>query len=130
MLRTNNQENSATISSLDRRREERISVEFPIEVSGFDCHGRFCTERTSTEDVGESSCSFHLKMEVEKEMVLAIRVISHADGHEIDPHPVLFYVARVESIGEERTVGVVKLAPRAPWKSQFAKAKAAREFVI
>jgi hypothetical protein len=113
----------------DRRKSSRSPIEIPIEVSGFDRTGRFHTERTSTHDITDSSCSFHLKMEVENGMVLAIRVMSTENGTLADPGPVLFYVSRVDPNVGAFTVGAVKLAPRVPWKIDAADAKPQRDLV-
>jgi PilZ domain len=128
MARTNTTLDSSDLRPQDRRREQRIAVEYPIEVSGFDCMGRFGTEDTSTQDVSGSSCSFHLKMEVEKGMVLAIRMLADADN--ATPAPVLFYVTRVDRTAKGYCIGAVKLAPRAPWNAEIHDANAHQKFLF
>lgn len=123
MLRADTATNAVEASIQDRRREERASVEIPIEVSGFDSTGRFESENTSTRNVSGSSCNFHLRMEVEKGMALAIRVLPCANGIKVDPAPVLFYVTRVDPIPGGYSVGAVKLSPRAPWSAEITEAK-------
>lgn len=112
----------------ERRKEERISVEFPIEVSGFDCAGRFVTEETSTQDVSGSSCGFHLRMEVEKGTVVAIRMLT--DASDAEPTPVLFYVTRVDRTSKGYSIGAVKLAPRTPWSAEVHDAQPHQRFLF
>ncbi len=107
---------SISVLTCERRLEERASIEFPIEVCGFDRQGRFHTERTTTRNVADSSCNFHLRMEVELGMVLAIRVISSPNGEEADSRPVLFHIVRLEVRPGEYSVGAVKPGPKVPWK--------------
>lgn len=130
MLHTDLARDSTEPAAHDRRREERISIEFPNEVSGFNCAGRFESENTSTQNVSDASCNFHLTMEVEAGMVLAIRVMTMTNGMKADPAPVLFCVARVERIPGGYSVGAVKLAPRAPWSTQVLKSNPSQKFLF
>jgi hypothetical protein len=66
---------SVSVVTQDRRRGSRATLAFPIEVSGFDRLGRFHTEHTTTSDVSLMGCSFHLNMEVEKGLILALSVV-------------------------------------------------------
>ncbi len=81
----------------NRRHEPRLPLTFPIEVSGFDRHGHFFTEQSSCSDVGEASCAFRLRTEVEEDAVVAIRSFHWQNNNVLDSRPVLFQVARVES---------------------------------
>lgn len=130
MLRESLSRKSAETAPHDRRREERISLELPIEVSGFDCSGRFQSEKTSTQNVASSSCDFHLRMEVEEGMVLAIRMISAPETRLSNLGTVLFYVARVNRVPGGYCVDAVKLAPRAPWSAEILKAKSLQGFLF
>jgi hypothetical protein len=130
MLRTEIAGKPDKSTALDRRREERISIEFPIEVSGFNREGRFESESTSTQNVSGSSCSFHLKMEVERGMALAIRAMSSANGFHADSAPVLFYVGRVDPVPGGYCVGAVKLAPRAPWTAKIHEPEPSQKFLF
>ena len=129
MLRQAISRKSAETAPHVRRGEERVSIVFLIEVSGFDCSGRFQSEKTSTRNVASSSCNFNLRMEVEKGMVLAIRVISAQETRFSDLGTILFYVTRVNRIPGGFSVGAVKLAPRAPWTVEVMEAKPRGIFV-
>jgi hypothetical protein len=106
---------SPFISAQDRRREPRDTVEFPIEVSGFDRFGRYHTEYTKTSNVSLMGCSFHLNMEVEKGLVLALRVFHPRNGRETSIGPVLFQVVRTEPRPDGCSLGVLRLQPENPW---------------
>jgi hypothetical protein len=106
---------ATSIAAHDRRRESRALLEFPIEVSGFDLFGRFHTEYTKTIDVSLMGCSFHLHMEVEKAIVLALRVVHPKEMREAGAGTVLFHVVRVVPRSDGYDVGVMRLAPENPW---------------
>ncbi|HKS80559.1 MAG TPA: hypothetical protein VJR23_03565 [Candidatus Acidoferrales bacterium] len=130
MLRQDVSENNAARAAHGRRYEKNFTIEFPIEVSGFDSSGRFQSEATSTRNVAASSCNFHLRMEVEKGMVLAIRVVSGSPARLADLSTVLFYVARVDRIPGGFSVGAVTLAPRAPWSAEVMAAKSRQGYLF
>jgi hypothetical protein len=114
----------------NRRHEARMSLTFPIEVSGFDQRDRFFTEQSSCFDVGEASCAFRLSAEVEEGAVVAIRSFHWQNNTALDSMPVLFQVARVENEkGHETTsekgpekeawiVAAVRLQPAQPQSVQ------------
>jgi hypothetical protein len=89
----------------NRRREARMPLTFPIEVSGFDRRGHFFTEQSSCSDVGEASCAFRLRTEVPKDAVLAIRSFHWQNNNVLDSRPVLFQVARVEGENDRTNHG-------------------------
>jgi len=95
----------------NRRREPRLPLTFPIEVSGFDRVGRFFTEQSSCFDVGAASCAFRLHTEVEEDSALAIRSFHWQNNNVLDSRPVLFKVARLDKSGEEWIVAAVRLQP-------------------
>jgi hypothetical protein len=103
----------------ERRRQARVNLRYPIEVSGFNLHGRYFTERTFTVDVSDGGCKFPLAIEVEKESVVAIRVITRRHGQETDTRPVLFHVNWVQAEPNAWTLGVSKLQAGAAWCSSI-----------
>ncbi len=94
-----------SITTPERRRERREPRRVAVEVSGFDARGRFFTERTSTIDAGDSSCSFLLDTELLADSVVSIRVIRRPNAHDVntdlnderarDDAPVPFCVASI-----------------------------------
>ena len=104
-----------SITPLDRRRESRALIVYPIEVSGFDRFGRFHTELTKTRDVSLMGCSFYLHMEVEKGLVLALRVVHPKGACEGGSGTVLFHIVRIRPRPDGYSVGVMRLAPENPW---------------
>jgi hypothetical protein len=94
---------------LERRGEPRTPLKFSVEVCGFDATGHLFTERTVTCDVTNSGCKFHLRVEVENNSVMAIRVIQHFNCREIDSRPILFQVVRIEHEFGGQALGVSKL---------------------
>jgi hypothetical protein len=105
----------ATETRNERRRQPRVNVKCPIEVCGFSRHGRYFTERTFTMDVSDGGCRLRLRNEVEKESVVAIRVITRRHGQESDARPVLFRVDWFQAMPTTWTLGVSKLQAGAAW---------------
>src|SRR6202789_358794 len=87
---------SATLAELRMQRAERIASQLSIEVCGFDRCGRFFTERSETCDVSDAGCKFYLRTEVEREAVVALRVITRSDRRGSVAAAVLFQVAHME----------------------------------
>ena len=106
---------TSSIAVQDRRCEPRAALEFPIEVCGFDRFGRFHTEYTKTCNVSLMGCAFLLHMEVEKGLVLALRVIHAKDACKSATRPVLFQITRTEPRPDGYLVGVMRLQPENPW---------------
>jgi hypothetical protein len=102
------------------RREQRIASVFRIEVCGFNRFGRFFTERTLTSNISDGGCQLSLRVEVEKNSVVALRVIKHRNGCELDSRPVLFQVERMVQQACGWTVGVSKLQPLPVWGAEAA----------
>lgn len=96
----------------NRRREPRVALTFPIEVSGFERLGKYFVERTSCSDVGEISCAFTLRTAVALESVVAIRSFHWQNSSVMESRPVLFQVARVEEGEEHFVVAGVRLYPQ------------------
>jgi len=97
------------------RREQRIASVFRIEVCGFNRFGRFFTERTLTSNISDGGCQLSLRVEVEKNSVVALRVIEHRNGCEVDSRPALFQVKRIVPQASGWTLGVSKLQPVPVW---------------
>lgn len=95
----------------NRRSEPRVSLTFPIEVSGFERSGRYFIERTSCCDVGEASCAFSLQTEISSDAVLAVRSFHWQNSSVMESMPVLFQVVRLEDRPEGRVVAAVRLHP-------------------
>jgi hypothetical protein len=102
------------------RREQRIASIFRIEVCGFNRYGRFFTERTLTSNISDGGCQLSLRVEVEKNSVVALRVIKHRNGCELDSRPVLFQVERMVQQASGWTLGVSKLQPVPVWGAEAA----------
>jgi hypothetical protein len=111
---------SVAVDVQDRRREPRAALEFSIEVSGFDRFGRFHTEFTKTSNVSLMGCCFHLYMEVEKGLVLALSVVHPKGLRELGSRPVLFQIVRIEPRPDGNSVGVLRLQAENPWVDYFA----------
>jgi len=106
------------------RREQRITSAVRLEVCGFNPYGRFFTERTLTSNISDSGCQLQLRVEVEKKSVVALRVISHLNGCELDARPILFQVERVEPQFGGWSLGLSKLQSGPVWCEKSARGPA------
>lgn len=106
---------STSVAIPERRSESRATIEFRIEVSGFDRFGRFYTEFTMTSDVSLMGCAFPLHMEVEKGLLVAVRVVHPRNEGNSRAAPVLFHIVRTSPCPDGYFVGVVSLLPGNPW---------------
>jgi hypothetical protein len=104
-----------TVTTDDRRQEDRVPLSLTIEVCGFDCDLRFFTERTKTWNVSNSGCQFRLHTEVAPETVVAIRVIHQSGGDELNSKSALFRIVRVRPEYPAISIGAQKLQPHSLW---------------
>ncbi len=100
------------------RCEQRIASAFRVEVCGFNRYGRFFTERTLTSNISDGGCQLSLHVEVEKDSIVALRVIERRNGCELDSLPVLFQVERMVPRALGWTLGVSKLQPVPVWGAE------------
>jgi hypothetical protein len=108
----------ASLSTLTARRPERFALRFSIDVCGFDRCGHFFTERSETCDVSDGGCKFYLRTEVERDAVVALRVIDRSNRRGNDTSPVLFQVARIERESSGWALGALKLDAQDLWPMQ------------
>jgi hypothetical protein len=105
----------AALAEFTTERPERIALQFPIEVCGFDRCGHFFTERSETCNVSIRGCKFYLRTEVEREAIVALRVIERKDQRGNDAAPVLFQVVRIGREPSGWTLGALKLRAEDLW---------------
>jgi hypothetical protein len=86
-----------------------------IEVCGFDRCGRYFTERSETCDVSDGGCKFYLRTEVEREAIVALRVIERRDQRGDVAAPVLFQVAHMERGSSGWTLEALKVRADDSW---------------
>ena len=111
-------------SNLDRRREPRLSISFPIEVSGFDRNGKFFSERTTTDDISDHGCRFQLQAELDPTTVVAVKVL-RPDGPLSEPTKLILYqIARVQKGADGSMIGAAKLQSENIWCVTFPDPKA------
>lgn len=105
-------------ASQDRRKGKRLSLNFPVEVSGFDRTGRMFCERTTTLDISEAGCRFQLQTPLEREDVVAIKLLSPRSNRHA-AKPTLFRIIWVAREAEGWAVGALKLQQDNPWHVTF-----------
>jgi PilZ domain-containing protein len=105
----------------DRRRERRLPLSVPIEVTGFGTDGRFFRELTTTIDISESGCCFRLQREVSREGIVAIRVMVKEYAKDNPARPFLYQIARAAEDVNCWRIGAAKLQPESIWMVAFPK---------
>jgi len=95
--------------SENRRREERLLVNLPVELTRIDPDGNVLIEQTTIEDVTSIGCRFTTQVEFHRGDIISIR--SHASGQksleESEPQP--FEVMWTSKLGGRWTTGAKKL---------------------
>jgi hypothetical protein len=71
----------------ERRRDARIIVNVPVEITRIDETGHEITERTFVEDVSDFGCRFSIRGTVKKGDTVAIRLLAQ-DGKSLSDDPV------------------------------------------
>jgi len=105
----------AALADFSTQRPERIALQFAIEVSGFDRCGHFFTERSETCNVSIRGCKFYLRTEVEREAIVALRVIERKGQRGNEAPPMLFQVVRIGREPSGWTLGALKLRAEDLW---------------
>jgi hypothetical protein len=108
----------------DRRREARIALAIPIEVTGFDEEGGFFCDLTKTVDISESGCSFPLKRHLERGGIIAIKVAVKDGKKKSERPPLLYQIARATVERNHWIIGAAKLQPESIWFVAFPKTEA------
>jgi hypothetical protein len=109
---------------LDRRKCRRIPLAFPIEVFGFDPTGHLFSEMTTTSDISETGCKFHLIAPVEPGAVVAIKLLS-CRKDKSPSKPLLFHIVWVARKADGCTVGAAQLQGANLWPMAFPPNKQA-----
>lgn len=105
----------------DRRREPRLSLSVPIEVTGFDTDAHFFRELTTTIDISESGCCFVLQREVPRGCIVAVKVMLKEYAKDNFARPFLYQIARAVEDQNRWLVGAAKLQPESIWFVAFPK---------
>jgi hypothetical protein len=100
---------SSVKPSQNRRVEPRVNQRIPVEVCGFNRHGRYFSEKTFTVEVSDGGCRLRLRTEVEAQSIVAVRLILRRMGREIETRPSLFQVNWLQVQPNGWTLGVSKL---------------------
>ncbi|GEM_PF-1011647 len=103
----------------DRRKGKRVTLAFPIEISGFDRRGRLFRDSTTTCDISELGCRFRVKTQLERGDVVAIKLIRRTNGQAPERKPLLFQIAWVAREADGWVAGALMLQPDNFWNMTF-----------
>lgn len=101
----------------DRRRESRLTIGIPIEITGFSKDGKFFAEKSVTANVSESGCSFRLHRMLERGGVIAIKILSNSQFPVPPDDPLLYQVIYATKDEKNWYVGAAKLQEASIWSA-------------
>jgi hypothetical protein len=112
---------SAGALRTERRRqsEPRFPLAIEIEVSGIDRSGQPFYEKALTSNVSRSGCRFTLSRQLEKDTIVAIRVLQTLSGRPADPRLVMFQVMYTQQEKGNWATGAWTLQPDVEWCSDI-----------
>jgi hypothetical protein len=88
----NKSEKDLADASGNRRRERRISIDLPVNITRFDSEGNILNERTRIEDVTSVGCRFRTQAEFQRGDIVSIRPIVAGEKSQADDQPQLFEI--------------------------------------
>jgi hypothetical protein len=103
-------------TSLERRRTQRVSIAFRIEVCGREPEGVVFQDETKTIDVNENGCKFDLTHQLNSGDLLSIRYLTRG---QTPTGPILFQIVWVKVREDGRTVGAMRLQDKIVWPMKF-----------
>jgi hypothetical protein len=93
----------------ERRREERLRVNIPGEITGVDRRGRLFVGRVTVQDVNEHGCRFESLLELECGDIVAIKPMVPGEKCLASEHLQLFEVVWADRQDNRWAVGASKL---------------------
>ena len=103
----------------DRRLEKRVSLVFPIEISGLDLAGGFFSERSRTWNISERGCRFALRTELRPGSIVAIRVINREPKDGPGSKALLYQIEWVRKEEGRWVMGASSMQGRGLWNVAF-----------
>src|ERR1700730_5608455 len=95
--------------NVERRREERVSVNIPAEVTGIDRAGRLFSEQTFVKDVTDSGCHFETRAQLQCGDIVSVKPLEPAEKIMTNEEYQFFEVMWAANHGSKWTVGTRRL---------------------
>ncbi len=95
--------------SENRRREERLLVNLPVELTRIDPDGNAIIEQTTIEDVTSIGCRFTTQVEFHRGDIISIRPLASGPKSLEESEPQPFEVMWASKLGGRWTTGAKKL---------------------
>jgi hypothetical protein len=96
-------------SSGNRRIEERLLVNLPVEITWFGTDGNVLTEQTTIEDVTSIGCRFTTQVEFHRGDIISLRPLASGQKSPAKSEPQPFEVMWASKLGGRWTTGAKKL---------------------
>lgn len=103
----------------DRRKHKRVTLTFPVEVTGFDINRQLFCERTVTQDISASGCRFLLNRRIARGDVVAIRLLGCERENTQPGRPLLFNVIWVAHQDNAWVAGALMVQREKFWHMEF-----------
>lgn len=104
-----NPDKPSTVVNGERRREDRLSVNITVEITGIDRAGHLFHERTFVENVTDVGCRFDARTQLQCGDIVAVKPLEPGEKIMAYEQPQLFEVMWAARRGTSCTVGTRKL---------------------
>jgi PilZ domain len=111
--------NNKTQAGAERRRTQRMSIPFHIEVCGRESEDTVFQDETTTINVNEHGCKFDLTHQLDRGDVVTIRQVTRGQIPPEENDPILFEVVWAEVRETGWAVGATKLQDKNVWAMTF-----------
>jgi hypothetical protein len=105
--------------AFDRRKANRLILDFPIEISGVDQRGHPFVERTKTEDISDTGCRLVTTIPFQCGDTVDIRLVRPPGTTLPEESTRKFEIVSVQPIGSGWSIGVHKIQDGEIWKVSF-----------
>lgn len=103
----------------DRGKDKRLSLNYSVEIKGFDRAGRLFAAHVRTEDISESGCRIQTPLHLEPGDVITIKLDVPSGRDLPEEMPQLFEIVWVTRDENSSTAGARKIQDGKLWKVSF-----------
>ena len=93
----------------EQRKEQRISVDLPVEITWYDPKGNMFTELTRIQDISKMGCRFKLRVELERGDIVSVMPLGPSGTRMEDEQLQLYEIRWTARDGTGWTTGSFKL---------------------
>jgi hypothetical protein len=95
----------------EKRKERRLAVDVPVEITRYDPEGNRFTERTKIEDITKMGCRFRVEAQFQRGDIVSVRPLAASATRMNEGESELYEVRWTAPEGGGWTTGTLKLEP-------------------